>query len=248
MDALSVYPSPQSLAEAAADSFAELARQAAARRGVFRVALAGGSTPQRLYETLARPPYLQTVPWAQVQCFWADERCVPADHPDSNYRLAWRTLLQGVPIPVENIYRMPGELPPFEAAAAYEARLRELFSLTWPRFDLVLLGLGEDGHTASLFPGSPALQQTSHWVIPVEHTSPPPPLVQRLTLSLPVLNAAAEIIFLVSGAQKAGVLAQLLQRSQMAANLPAGLIRPTQGRLRWFADQDAAHGIRSRQP
>jgi 6-phosphogluconolactonase len=175
-----------------------------------------------------------------VHFFWGDERCVPPNHADSNYRMVAESLLNHVPALAENIHRVQGELAPSQAAEHYEAELRAFFGET-PAFDLILLGLGEDGHTASLFPGSPALAESVRWVVAAQHTSPPLPLVSRVTLTFSVFNAARQVLFLVSGAGKAPRLAEIRRG---VPDLPAARIRPASGDLLWLIDQAAA-GINS---
>lgn len=237
---IEILSDPHALAEAAARRFMSLARQAISDRGAFRLALSGGSTPRLLYSLLARAPYREALNWSQVQCFWGDERCVPPDHIDSNYLLAQHTLLDRVPLCPGNIHRIRGELAPDLAAREYEAELKSSFDGRFPRFDLVLLGLGEDGHTAGLFPGSAVLQEEALWAVPVTHRTPPSPRVDRVTLTLPVLNAARHILFLVSGDQKAWRLAQTLRPPSTAAPSPAQLVQPQEGDVLWLVDRDAA--------
>ncbi len=232
------------LAEAAADLFARLAAEAIAARGRFNVALSGGSTPRVLHARLSAPDAKRAarLDWTRVHVFWGDERCVPPDHPDSNYRMARETLLDRVPLPAANVHRIHGELPPERAAAEYERALRAYFGDgSLPRFDLILLGLGEDGHTASLFPGSAALGEAARWAVAVPHSDPPPPPLPRVSLTLPVLNAAAQVVFLVSGAGKAQRLAQVLRRP--GESLPAGRVHPTGGLL-WLVDAAAAQDLK----
>lgn len=231
---LTVLPDSQQLAQAAAKLFQQLAQQAIASQGRFTTALSGGSTPEKLYRLLALDDSLD---WAKIHLFWGDERCVPPDHSFSNYRMVRQALLERSPIPPENIHRMYGELDPIVSASQYEQELRQLFP-TSKTFDLFFLGLGEDGHTASLFPGSPALTISDRWVAHVAHTQPPPPLVDRLTLTLPAINAAAQVVFLVSGAGKAPALKEALYPS--AAPPPAALVQPTSGKLLWLVDREAA--------
>ena len=239
-----VYPDPDSLARAGVDFFVTLAREALAIRKRFSVALAGGSTPRRMYATLAGNSRAAELDWPGIHVFWSDERCVPPEHPDSNYRLARESLLDRLPIPAVNVHRLPGELEPKPAAAAYDQLLRSFFTgpanAARQTFDLVLLGLGRDGHTASLFPGSPALDEQERWVAAVEHHTPPPPLVDRLTLTLPAINAASQVVFLVSGADKTAIVRQVLAVTSAEPPLPAQLVRPTRGRLTWLLDADAA--------
>jgi 6-phosphogluconolactonase len=230
------------LARAGADLFAALAAEAAQEYRSIAVALAGGSTPKAMYELLASPAYHGRIAWPLIHFFWGDERYVPADHPDSNYRMAYDALLSKVPVPEANIHRMRTEDPDQEAAArAAEADIREHFKLQpgdLPRFDLILLGLGDDGHTLSLFPGQPAVDVTDRLVV----ASPPgrlPPPVDRLTLTLPVANAAARVVFLLAGAGKAATLRQVLHPTG-GDRLPAARVRPTDGTLLWLTDQAAA--------
>jgi len=242
---LQLLRDPNALAEAAALRFLETAEAAIEQRGVFLVALAGGSTPGGLYARLAAPGFSERIVWTRTHVFWGDERCVPPDHQDSNYRLASQTLLEHVAVPPANIHRMRGERLPKAAAEEYEAELTGFFGpasapISRFTFDLTLLGLGEDGHTASLFPDSPALQIRTRWVASVPHTSPPEPLVDRLTLTLPAFNASRYVLFLVSGEQKAAMLQRTLMPADAAPPKPAGLIRPARGNLLWLVDYAAA--------
>jgi 6-phosphogluconolactonase len=235
-----VLPDPEALAREAAQCFAELAREAAASRGRFSAALSGGSSPGRLYKLLAGEPYRTRIPWDQVHLFWGDERCVPPGDPGSNYHLAEGTLISQVPIPPENVHRMRGELEPGAAAQAYDRELQEFFCGPRPRFDLVLLGLGEDGHTASLFPDSPILAEVEHLVAPAVALYQDRP-AQRMTLTLPAINTARQVLFLVSGSAKAQIVQAVLE--DPTGQLPAQCIRPTAGRLIWLLDAAAAHSL-----
>ena len=236
-----IHPDAGELARAGAEWFALLADRAAVTRGVFSVALAGGSTPRQMYTLLTGAYYRERVPWSQVQFFWGDERCVPPDHADSNFRMAREALLTHIPISPGQVHRIHGELPPGEAAALYESELRLEFSETGlPRFDLILLGLGEDGHTASLFPGDPALAEQTRLAAAVIHHTPPLPLVSRVTLTLPVLNAATFVMFLVGGAGKAQPLAEVLAPG---CTLPAARVRPLHGEVRWLVERAAAAAL-----
>lgn len=232
-----VYPDPQALAQAVAERFVARAAEAVAARGRFAVALAGGTTPRAAYALLALPDYAARVDWARVHVFWGDERCVPPEHPDSNYRMARQALLAHVPIPAENVHRLRGELEPQRAAEAYERKLRRFFAGGPPTFDLVLLGLGRDGHTASLFPGAAALGETERWAVAhyVESLG-----VWRLTLTPVLFNAAAEVIFIVAGADKAEPLRQVLCGPHQPHLLPAQAVRPLHGSLGWLVDAAAA--------
>ena len=227
----------------AAEEFVGLGGAANARRGRFTVALSGGSTPKALYTLLASAEYRNRLDWSRVHLFWGDERGVPPDHPESNFRMVQESLLSKVETPPENIHRMAGEKNPQAAAAEYENELRRVFSSSQaaaPRFDLIYLGLGEDGHTASLFPGSAALSENQRWVTIayVERLQ-----AHRLTLTLPVINAAAQITFLVSGKSKSAIVKRLLGAGADSAILPAAKISPTDGRLTWLITQDAAEEI-----
>jgi 6-phosphogluconolactonase len=236
-----VLPHASAVAHEAVQRFVALAREAAASRGRFSVALSGGSTPGTMYRLLAEEPYQGQIPWAKVHLFWGDERCVPPDDPGSNYRLAEETLIARVPIPAGNIHRVRGELDPGEAARSYVRELRDFFCGPQPRFDLVLLGLGEDGHTASLFPGSAVLDETTRLAVAVEaHYQDRP--AYRVTLTLPVLNAARQILFLITGSAKAGIVQAALEGKPGC--LPAQRIRPSAGQLTWLLDAAAASQLK----
>jgi 6-phosphogluconolactonase len=228
---------------AAAERIVSCASAAIAARGRFSWVLSGGNTPQRLYMLLATKDYASRIDWARVHFFWGDERCVPPDHPDSNYRMARESLFDVVKPPPENVHRMHGEREPAQAAEAYAAVLREFFGLPGgvpPHFDLILLGMGDDGHTASLFPGSAALLEEERWVVAnwAEKLG-----TWRLTFTLPVLNAARRVAFLVAGADKAGRLAQLFSREPGGAPLPAQLVRPASGEAEWCVDAQAGANL-----
>lgn len=231
-----VKDAPEIFRDAAAE-FAELAAECVRVRGRFCVALSGGSTPKGLYALLAREG--KTIPWKDIYFFWGDERHVPPDDPESNYRMARETLLSKVPVPPQNVFRVRSEERDADTAAKqYEEALIQFFKLKpgeFPRFDLVLLGLGPEGHTASLFPGSPALAETSRLVMAnwVEKLK-----TNRITFTLPVLNAAAVTIFLVSGEEKAEIVREVLEGN--GNPLPAQMIHPENGRLIWLLDEAAA--------
>ncbi len=231
------------LAEEAAERFAGAATDALRQAGRFRVALSGGATPRGLYARLAAEPFRSRVDWERVHVFWGDERCVPPDHPDSNYRLAQELLLSRVPVPPDNVHRMRGEAPdPDLAAAEYAGELQTAFGLRRgerPRFDLILLGLGTDGHTASLFPHSPALREVIRLAVGVYVDAV---RGYRLTLTLPVLNAAAAVLFLVSGGEKAERLRMVLT-GKPSHEAPASLVRPERGSLHWIVDKAAATAL-----
>lgn len=235
-------PDAEALARAAAGAFAAAAREAVAARGRFTVALAGGATPRALYRLLADPRagFRAQIPWERVHVFFGDERHVPPDHPESNFRMAREALLDHVP--AAGVHRLRGELPDAGAAAAeYQAELARAFGLPAdgppPALDLALLGLGADGHTASLFPGSDALGERRRWVAApfVERLG-----VHRLTLTLPTLERAREVLFLVSGSEKADAVARVLAPAAGAPPLAAALVRPESGHARWILDAAAA--------
>lgn len=233
------------VARAAADLFVETARQAVRDRGHFFVALSGGSTPRALYQLLAAAPLHDQVDWSRTSVFFGDERCVPPDDAESNYRMARDALLFHVPVPANQVFRMHGELADVATAAAlYEMDLRRGFALapgTLPRFDLLLLGLGPDGHTASLFPQTAALHVTDRFVV-ANHVDKLN--ANRLTLTAPVINNAALVVFLVAGDDKTQALAAVLQGPRQPDDLPAQLIAPTHGALIWLVDEAAAAGLR----
>ncbi len=229
------------LFKAAAAEFALLARDAVHRKGSFCVALSGGSTPKSLYSLLATKE-APAVPWSQTYIFFGDERFVPPDHPESNYRMAKEALLSKVPIPPQNIFRVPTEAPSAEVSARrYEDSIRDYFALPpgeLPRFDLILLGLGPDGHTASLFPGSEALQEKQRLVVAnwVEKFK-----TYRITFTYPVINHAAYVTFLVSGADKADILREVFENE--SAGLPSQRVKPVDGKLLWLIDRAAASSL-----
>ena len=232
---LLVYETPAEIASAAARDFAARADEAIDERGRFAVALAGGSTPKATYEALARD-YADKLDWSRVHVFFGDERTVPPDHEDSNYRMAQRALLSRVP--VGGVHRMRGESPPAEAAAAYEEELRRFFGPgDLPSLDLILLGLGEDGHTASLFPETSALDVADRWVVanPVLKLQ-----TTRLTLTVPVINTAKAVTFLVAGEGKAGALREILEGDAAPRAYPAKFVNPESGVLTWMVDRAAA--------
>ena len=230
---LTVYEGKERLAEAAARLFVEMAQEAIDGSGRFAVALAGGSTPQRAYELLA-DTHREDLDWGRVHVFFGDERGVPPDHEDSNYRMANEALLSRMP--VGSVHRMRGELSPPEAAADYERELRGFFGGP-PVFDLVLLGIGEDGHTASLFPRTPALDVTDRLAAanPVEKLG-----TTRITLTAPAINAAYEVVFLVAGEGKAEPLKEILEGDADPHDYPAKLIRPPTGPPTWMVDRAAS--------
>lgn len=220
----------------AAELIAETADAAVAARGKFTLALSGGTTPGKLFELLASDAFRSRIPWEKTFVFWGDERCVPPDSKESNYRLAHDALLSRVQIPASQVFRMKGEaVSPVEAAAEYEANMKAVFGGTgFPKFDLMLQGMGDDGHTASLFPGSTALGETRKWVAAnlVEKLK-----AFRLTVTFPVINAARKVLFLVSGVSKADVLNKVL--GGLSVGYPVERVKP-HGELIWLLDATAA--------
>ena len=237
-----VWPNKAAMAMASARLFATKVERAVATRGIARVALSGGSTPQAMFKLLADPagPFAATVPWDKVQIFWVDERCVGPNDPESNYGVARELLLSKVAIPAANVFRMEGELEPEEAAARYESTLRNVMKLEGaesPAFDLLTLGMGPDGHTASLFPHTQAIDELSRLVV-ANHV--PQKETWRITLTWPVINQAAEVVFEVEGAGKTDVLAEVLTGPRDPERLPSQLIRPSNGKLLFLLDEAAA--------
>jgi len=240
---IQIAANAEELTWAAAEQFARLAAAAVREKGLFTVALAGGSTPKNFYALLAdsNQPFRARLPWHSIHFFWGDERHVPPDHPDSNYGMAREAMLVRAPVPLENVHRIKSEnADAVKAADEYEQTLREFFKLKQgqlPRFDLILLGLGPDGHTASIFPGAKVINEESRLVVA--------PWVKkfdsyRISLTPPVLNNSSFLIFLVSGADKAGALREVLEGEYHPERFPAQLINPPNGKLLWLVDQTAA--------
>jgi len=236
------FDDAEAVSRFAAREFVRRAHAAIEAAGSFRVALAGGATPRRTYELLADPSLSRQVDWEATHIFFGDERAVPPDHPDSNYRTAFEALLSKVRIPEAQIHRMEGERSDLDTAATdYEATLLEAFDLSVesgpPRFDLVMLGMGDDGHTASLFPGTRALEETRSWVVA---NDVPQKATRRLTLTAPVLNAARCVMFTVEGADKAAALLAVLEGPRDPRTFPSQLIAPVDGEVLWLVDRGAA--------
>ena len=241
-----ILENESALAEGVADFLASTIEETLRRKPLVRLVLSGGSTPRRLYRMLARPEWAGRIDWTSVVLFFGDERCVPPTHPDSNYGMAKEALIDPLRITPHHVMRMQGEVEPEEAASHYESMIREAFApdrTPFPRFDLIFLGLGDDGHTASLFPSSPALHEQTRLVVA---TSSPIGIPHRLTMTLPLLNTAETIMFLVTGSSKASVLHRVLEDRETAAHLPASQIRPATGRLIWYVDRAAASALPSR--
>jgi len=237
-----IFPSLEEMSWAAACAFEDQARVKAMEKKTFSAALSGGLTPRLFYQILGSPALAGRIQWKNVQLFQVDERCVPPDHPDSNYRMIREALLDHADIPAANFHPMPVEQSDLEQAAreyAHElSRILQPYDGDTPRLDMVFLGMGPDGHTASLFPGTSALEEQTLWVLPnhVERLG-----MRRLTMTLPLLNAAAHVVFLVAGADKADALRRVLEG--LPGQLPAQRIRPADGTLSWFLDEAAARKL-----
>jgi len=242
-DVVLVFPNVEDLSRRVAEEFVRLAQQQIRARGLFRVALSGGSTPKTLYALLAGS-YSKEISWNLVHFFWTDERCVGPEHPESNYRMARETLLSRVPLPSINVHRIPTDAAsPERVASMYEQLLRTFFKLqerSWPEFDLVLLGLGEDGHVASLFAGSQALRETQRLTAISRGGNPP---LSRVTLTVPVFNRARHLFWLVAGEPKASIVQAVLKGGPQPQELPARRIQPISGEALWFLDEAAAAGL-----
>jgi 6-phosphogluconolactonase len=243
-----VWPTAAEMALASAQKFTETVEQAVTKRGVARVAISGGSTPQATFKLLAAEPFASRVPWDKLQLFWVDERCVAPDNPESNYGVARDLLLSRVPIPEANVFRMEGELDPEVAASRYESTLRNVLRLEGaetPAFDLVSLGMGPDGHTASLFPNTDGLNELGRLVI-ANHV--PQKDVWRISLTWPVINHASQVVFELEGPGKADILAEVLTGPRDPDRLPSQLIRPANGNLLFLLDNASAAKLPPAQP
>ena len=237
MPNVQIYDTPELLARGVAEHFTMLARSAT-RACPFSVALSGGNTPRRVYQLLATDEFKNRIEWPLIHLFFGDERMVPPSHPASNYGMVKSALVSHVPIPEANVHRISGVGDTEANAGSYQLELKNFSrDLEWPRFDLVLLGMGDDGHTASLFPGTRALAEKKAWVVAnwVEKFQE-----VRITLTVPAINAAANVMFIVSGENKAGRLAEVLDGPYDPERLPAQLIKPFSGSLTWMTDKAAA--------
>ncbi len=233
-----IEPDLDQLSRRGADIFSRMARECVRLRGFFAVALSGGSTPRTLHRMLCEAPYLSDIPWKDIHIFWADERCVGVGDPANNYGTARADFLDRTPAPENQVHPMPVDLSPAQGAIAYEREVMEFFKVRMspiPVFDLIFLGIGADGHTASLFPGQSALMERKRLVVSVRGGTPD---VERLTMTLPLLNNARQIVFLVSGRNKASILKRILEGPM--ADIPAQRVQPVQGFVTWILDQMAA--------
>ena len=236
---VAIYPDSNTLSHEAAQYIVRLATEAIANHGRFTIALSGGSTPKALYSLLGNEPYRSQIDWALVEIFWSDERCVPPDSSDSNYQLAQEVLLSKVPIAANQVHRMPADKPDRDAASQeYTQEMQRVFGTDGiPSFDLLQLGMGPEGHTASLFPHQASLHEQQRLVMPVNVPKPPPP---RLTFTPPLLNAARHVLFLVTGSEKADALQAVLEGSYQPEEYPAQIVRPPHGEVTWMLDTAAA--------
>jgi 6-phosphogluconolactonase len=238
---ISVHPDPAALAFAAADAFAVAATMAIDARGTFTVAVSGGSTPKAMFHLLATPIFTMRVDWSKVELFFVDERCVPTDHPDSNYKMTDETLISQVPIPPANMHRMRGEIDPNEAAIEYGKMLKARFGDGG--VDQCWLGMGDDGHTASLFPHSPAVKETHHRCVAQFVEKSTTGQSWRITMTSPFINRSGEVVVLIAGASKAERLNEVLHGPQDPERLPLQLIKPASGKLVLMLDRAAASSL-----
>jgi 6-phosphogluconolactonase len=234
-----VFSDAEQLNEALAQWIVSTAKESVARQSRFTIALTGGSSPKKLYQLLTQPPYKDELFWKDTYVFWGDERFVPQEDDRYNAKMAYETLLNHIPVPRDQIYPMPYStvIPPEEVARQYENLLRNHFNTSAPQFDLILLGMGDDGHTASLFPRTPVLDEKERWVRDVYHTGQQ---MYRITLTAPLINQAKKIAFLLFGENKAQVLQNILEGGYQPQQLPTQLIKPLSGELHWFMDEAAA--------
>jgi 6-phosphogluconolactonase len=237
---VTVYQNTDELEQNAAKEIARVMKSAIDERGACFMVLSGGETPRQIYRRLSREPLKDQVDWQRVHLFFSDERSVPPNDSQSNYGMVERSLLSWIDIPRQHVHRIKGETNPTLAAEEYEAELRSAFGSREMRFDLVLLGIGEDGHMASIFPGTKAVDEHGAFVLPVTNPSQP---LQRVTLTFPIINAAREILFLVSGKRKAAIVQRVLGTTKSLRDLPATMVRPADGTLRWLLDHEAASQI-----
>jgi 6-phosphogluconolactonase len=243
---IAIFPDRRQLATALSAHVAYVAGASSRARGRFCVAFSGGSLMEIIAPALSASPLRDRIDWSAWHVFWADERWVPPSSPDSNFGVALRLLFSRVTIPGEHIHAVDDSQNPDDTARAYEAVIRKTLHAetdAFPRFDLVLLGLGEDGHTASLFPGHPALKEGQRWVVPVFNAPKPPPV--RMTLTLPVINHARCVVFVAAGAGKANMISKALDPKAAPSKLPARMVKPADGELHWFIDQAAASGLQT---
>jgi 6-phosphogluconolactonase len=239
---IAIYPDLDTISQQAAAYIARIAREAIVTHGRFTLALSGGNTPKKLYGLLATEPYRSQIDWQLVDIFWSDERCVPPDDPESNYYMAQEVMLSRISIPVAQVHRMPADRPDRDAASlAYTRDMQRVFGTDGiPDFDLMQLGMGPEGHTASLFPHQPSLRETQRLVMPVSVPKPPP---DRLTFTPPILNAAHHVLFLATGADKVDALHAVIEGADNPEEYPAQIVRPPNGEVTWMVDSAIAQKI-----
>jgi 6-phosphogluconolactonase len=242
---IAIYPDTNTLSHEAAQYVVRLANESIVMHGRFTIALSGGSTPRTLYSLLGSTPYRDQIDWTKVEIFWSDERCVSPDDPESNFHLAQQVLLNSIPISERQIHRMPADQADRNAASqSYTEEMRRTFGTNGiPNFDLLQLGMGPEGHTASLFPHQPSLGERQRLVMPVSVPKPPP---DRLTFTPPLLNAAHHILFLVTGDEKADAVHAVLEGDYQPEEYPAQIVRPTNGDVTWMLDTRAAAKLQKR--
>jgi 6-phosphogluconolactonase len=229
-----IFETVDDLNKAVCNFIVDIANEAVEKRNSFVMALSGGSTPNKMYSLLAQPPYLNQMPWQSTFVFWGDERCVPLDDEQNNAHTAQTEFLSRVPIPSENIYPIPVNQSPGEAALSYEHSLQLVFGKQKPVFDLILLGLGDDGHTASLFPGTDVLHKTDRLV---KEVYVPTVKMHRVTFTLPLINMATNVLFMVTGNKKAEILKHVI--TDNTNTYPAQMVAPASGNLNWYVDKEA---------
>ena len=236
---IAIYPDTETLSQEAAQYIVRVAQEAIASHRRFTIALSGGSTPKKLYALLAEEPYRSQIDWSLVDIFWSDERCVPPSDSESNYLMAQQVLLSKIPIPANQVHRMPADQSDRDAASyAYTLEMQQTIgSESVPSFDLIQLGMGPEGHTASLFPGQASLHEQQRLVMPVTVPKPPPP---RLTFTPRLLNAASHVLFLVTGAEKQDAVKAVLEGEFQPDEYPAQIVQPTKGEVTWMLDTSAA--------
>jgi 6-phosphogluconolactonase len=242
---IAIYPDLATISQEAARYIARLANEAIVTRGRFTIALSGGNTPKQAYTLLGSEAYRASLDWSLVEIFWGDERCVPPDDPESSYHMATQTLLAGAPIPASQVHRMPADLPDRDAASlAYSQEMQRVFGTNGiPTFDLIQLGMGPEGHTASLFPRQPSLHEAERLVMPVSVPKPPP---DRLTFTPPLLNAARNVLFLATGAEKQDAFQAVIEGPYNPDEYPAQIVRPPQGEVMWMVDTAIAGKLQAR--
>lgn len=243
---IDIYPDTEALSQEAAQYIVRVAQESIAAHRRFTLALSGGSTPKKLYGMLAEEPYRSQIDWSAVDIFWSDERCVPTDDAECNFLMAQQVLFSKIPIPANQIHRMPADKDDRDAASyAYTLEMQQVFGTDGvPSFDLIQLGMGPEGHTASLFPHQPSLHEQQRLVMPVTVPKPPPP---RLTFTPRLINAAAHVLFLVTGAEKQDAVKAVLEGRFQPDEYPAQIVKPTKGEITWMLDAAAADKLQRKE-